>query len=412
MLAHGLGRPRTLVGLGLVLVASTAITAQACRKVPLLAPSGSAIFLTVSTNTLAIDGAAEITAFVLEGAFSVGTGGANTSEGGGQPVHNGTVVTFTTSLGRLEPGEAKTSNGRAVVRLIGDGRSGTATVTAYSGAATETVTIPVGTAAVERLTLTASPQSVPGTGGSVQISARVEDEGGNLLSGVPVSFTTPVGSLSDAVVRSNAQGIATTTLTTTQQAEVTATAGAATATVTVAVRPITSVAIVLPSSGSATVGVPAVLTIRPSAGAGLVNVNVDFGDGTDTDLGAISGDTTVPHPFRFAGITTITARATDGSGTVTTTSAQLAVAPLNVTLAVSPSQARFGALVQFTATVSPGAIIERYDWDFGDGRVASTASNQVATTYVLYGEIVVKVRAIPIGGGTPGAAQLVLSVIP
>lgn len=412
MLAHGLRRPRTLAGLGLGVLGIAAVTAQACQKVPLLAPSGSAIVLTVSSNTLATDGATEVTAVVLEGAFSVGTGGANTSSGGGQPVHNGTVVTFTTSLGRLEPAEAKTTNGRATVKLLGDGRSGTATVTAFSGAATETITIPVGTAAVSRLVVTASPQSVPGTGGTSQVSARAEDEGGNLLSGVPVSFTTTVGTLSDAVARTDAQGVATTTLSTTQEATVTATAGTATATVKVPVRPVSAVTIVLPASGAATVGVPAVLTIKPVAGSGLVNVNVDFGDDTDTDLGAISTDTAVPHPFRFPGITRITARATDSSGVVTTTTAQLAVAPLAVTIGASSTQPKLNSLVTFLATPSTGAIIERYDWNFGNGRLSSTTANRATNTYTGTGQALVSVVAVPVGGGASAVDQILLDVIP
>ncbi len=197
--------------------------------------------------------------------MGAGTAGASILTGSGQPVHNGTLVTFTTSLGRLEPAEMRTTNGRATVRLVGDGRSGTATINAFSGAATTTeapLLVLIGTAAVERIVVTASPQSVPGTGGSTQISARVEDEGGNPLSGVSVSFSATAGALSEAVVRSNAQGVATTTLTTTLAADVTATSGTATATVKVAVRPRSDVTIELPLS--ATVGVPAVISLTPS----------------------------------------------------------------------------------------------------------------------------------------------------
>ena len=51
------------------------------------------------------------------------------------PVRDDTVVTFVTTIGRIEPAEAKTRDGKATVTLFGNGQSGTAKVTAFSGAA-------------------------------------------------------------------------------------------------------------------------------------------------------------------------------------------------------------------------------------------------------------------------------------
>ena len=84
----------------------------------------------------------DITAIVIEGSQGT-TGNNNNTSRPGTPVHNGTVVNFTTTLGSIEPAEATTTSGRATVRLVADGRSGTAVVTAYSGAAIETLEVTI-----------------------------------------------------------------------------------------------------------------------------------------------------------------------------------------------------------------------------------------------------------------------------
>jgi hypothetical protein len=330
--------------------------------------------------------------------------------GGGAPVHNGTVVTFTTSLGRIEPSEARTTGGKATVRLVGDGRSGTATVTAFSGSASESIELPVGAAAAERISVTASPQSLPGTGGSALISARVEDASGNGLPGVPVAFSTTRGNLSETSVRANSEGVAATTLTTTQEADVTASSGSKTGTVKLTLRPRSGVQMTPPAS--ATVGVPSTLTVTPVANSVLSAVSIDFGDGRTVELGALTGATTVAHVFRSQGIASITARATDVDGVVTTTSTQVAVAPLAVSLAGSPATANARATVTFTATVSTGALIDRYDWNFGDGTTHSSTTNQVAKAFPSAGNYPVTVRVIPFQNGAASSAIITYVVTP
>ncbi len=68
-----------------------------CDQLPLTAPTESIITLNVSTTVVPINGSAEIIASVTESA--------------GTPVHNGTVVTFTSSFGTMEPRE-RTDPGR------------------------------------------------------------------------------------------------------------------------------------------------------------------------------------------------------------------------------------------------------------------------------------------------------------
>ena len=94
-------------------------------------------------------------------------------------LQNGTVITFTTTLGRIEPADARTNNGQVRVRFISSGQSGTATITAFSGGASAKLeNLRVGTAAAERVLVSASPSVLPPNGGTTEISARVEDTSG------------------------------------------------------------------------------------------------------------------------------------------------------------------------------------------------------------------------------------------
>lgn len=208
-------------------VAIAGLVVGACDSAPFVAPSGSAITLVASPGSVPTNGASDITAIVVEGAQGAGTDdeAGSVVPGSGTLVHNGTEVFFTTTLGRIEPAEAKTTSGRATVRLFGDGRSGTAIVRATSGGATSTIEVDIGAATATRIALTATPQALEAGGGTSLITARVEDQQGNPVQDVLVSFTTTRGTVAPSSDLSNQQGIATTTLSTTAEAVVTATSG-------------------------------------------------------------------------------------------------------------------------------------------------------------------------------------------
>src|SRR5690606_34000696 len=93
----------------------------ACDKAPLTAPTDSEVVLFASSTVVPLNGNVEITANVLEP--------------GGIPVQNGTQVNFVTTLGTLQPAEARTQGGRATVRLVAGGTSGIARVSAFTGGA-------------------------------------------------------------------------------------------------------------------------------------------------------------------------------------------------------------------------------------------------------------------------------------
>ena len=137
-------------------------------------------------------------------------------ESSGTPVQNGTVVTFTSSLGSIEPRNAQTDNGQVTVTFNSGSQSGTATIGAFSGGAqAEALEILVGAAAAGAVSIRANPAIVPSTGGTTDIVATVVDTGGNPLRGAPVTFSTTFGQLSQANSISDLNGEARTQLTTT-----------------------------------------------------------------------------------------------------------------------------------------------------------------------------------------------------
>jgi hypothetical protein len=87
----------------------------------LVAPVASTISLSATEVKVLPGGSTEVVAVVVEEA--------------GTPVHDGTVVRFTTTLGRVEPEEAKTRDGVARATFTAGSTTGTAKVTASSGAA-------------------------------------------------------------------------------------------------------------------------------------------------------------------------------------------------------------------------------------------------------------------------------------
>jgi adhesin/invasin len=202
------------------------VTSDGCDTVPLFAPSSATITLAAGTQNLAANGATDIRAFVVQS--------------GGGPVHNGTVVYFSSSLGVLIPNQAETRDGIATVQFLAGGTTGQAQVSALSGAAklsaALTITITAGGSAVARIVLIATPGSVGVGGGSVTLTATVTDASGNPVVGVPVTFVATAGTLSNSVAQSDLNGQAGVTLTTNTQTTVTATAGGATATTVVTVQ--------------------------------------------------------------------------------------------------------------------------------------------------------------------------------
>jgi len=397
------------------LIALPFAIAYGCDKVPLLAPTGAAISLIPQATSVSLNSEVTITAVVMENGQQFGgsgSGGAVTGRvGAGTPVQNGTVITFTTSLGRIEPSEARTHDGQATVRLVTGTASGSATVTAFSGGASSSLTLKVGTAAAGRVILTTTPQALGANGGSVTVQAQVTDEGGGPVGGVPVTFSTDKGSISPSTAATDASGVATTTLTTTATAKITATAGAqsGTATVTVNARSLASFTV---APSSTTAGSPVVFTVTPTAGANVSNVRVNFGDGEVRDTGAISAAVTLPKVYTSSGVFTATATATDGSGAgESPLSTTVIVSSLGVTLTAAPNPTQVGVPTTFTATVPAGTAVDHYVFTFSDGVTRNTGgANSTNRTFSSRGLQTVRVDVFGIGGGIIATNQITVDV--
>jgi PKD repeat protein len=352
-------------------VAALALSAFACDKVPLLAPSASTITLSSNLTTVQANGVAEIRATVLESS--------------GTPVQNGTTVTFTATLGAVAPVDARTVNGVAITQFIGNGQSGEAIIRATSGAAkpaegqTTGLTLKVGGAAASKVTVNANPTTVPTLGGSSTIIANVADAAGNPLSGVGITFSTTAGSLSTNVSTSDASGNARTTLTTNRDATVTAAVGANTATVSITAVPRPTIS--LTASGNSTVGGVTTFTVTATVAAGgepIQSITINYGDGDSEPLGTTS--TTAQHVYDEPGSYTVTATVRDTTGqTNTAVTAIVVVQPVIVGITASKS----GNTATFTAVVTPaGTPVATYTWTYGDGSSETVTSNPVTHEYV------------------------------
>jgi len=212
MLAHWSGRTLSRAAsrpLPLLMLASV-ILAGACNKVPLVAPSGTVITVLSTTNSVAANGSTDIVAVLIEsGTTSTTTTATTAPAGAGNTVHDGTLVTFTTTLGRIEPPEARTTNGRVTVKLIADGRSGIATITAFSGGASNNLLkVNVGSAAAARVTVTANPQTLPAAGGTTTITAGVQSLYGIYYPMTQVAATRVTGFVNLVVTSALLLGVA------------------------------------------------------------------------------------------------------------------------------------------------------------------------------------------------------------
>jgi adhesin/invasin len=370
----------------------------ACDTVPLTAPSGSSITMSASTRVLPVGGSTVVSAFV--------------TESGGTPVQNGTTVRFSTTLGRLDPFEAQTRNGVAETTFLAGDISGLAEIRAASGGAGggtgtgtgtgngdgtaapsggNVVQILVGAAAVEAVTVSASPTTVPASGGTTTIAASAVDAAGNRLANVPVTFSTTAGSLSATNAMTDASGDARVTLTTSREATVTARAADQTATVTITVAGVSTVSLAVDPS-SPVAGQPMTLTVTPSVATGNPppRVVVDWGDGTTTDLGIVPGARGVTHTYATQGFFTITVTATtDGESFTTQQAVQVIAQPtLGVSVSVTDTTPAQGIAVTFTASVTgtSSGQVTSYDWQILDAMgnleaQQTTTSNQLQWTF-------------------------------
>jgi PKD repeat protein len=136
----------------------------ACQKNTIVAPSQSKITLSAANSVISVNGSTTITATALESSDNA--------------VQDGTLVNFQTTLGTMQPGQARTKQGHATAQLTGARQPGTASVTASSGNNTSeplsvTIVGPLGvsitaqptTAAINVVSVSFTATVTPATGG-------------------------------------------------------------------------------------------------------------------------------------------------------------------------------------------------------------------------------------------------------
>jgi PKD repeat protein len=399
-------------------LALTALLAGGCSKYLLLAPSGATITLFPTTTpttpvVLSLGGSLTITANVT----NVTTDPKTPTVTNKMPVQDGTVVTFTTNLGHFVSSQVETVGGQAVATLVADTTPGAAKVFAFSNGASASIDVTVGLAA-ETVSVSAAPSSLPVTGGTSVIAARVQDASGNGVAFATVTFKSDgVGnSVSPATAITDATGKAQTTLTAVGPTTVTATTTLGKfGTVSVAVAGHSVVRIdPIPSSGTVAFGSPITFTLTPTAGTGttITDVKIDFGDGTTKSLGPITSATTIAHLYARSGSFVVAATVTDSTGAITTvfsTVVVTAAAPPTLTLEIpNPVAVSTPATFRLTASTGTGTTVTDVSIDFGDGTVRSLgpiSSSNVAHLYATSGTFTVTATVTASNGATAPAVS-------
>lgn len=188
-------------GLYVILVLCLAILTnlfQGCKKVPMYAVEGAVLTITADKTILKTGG--DRARLTLTGFNS-----------DGEAMHDHTTVVFTATLGRVEPAEVELMGGRAVVEFISGDSAGVADIRARSGSITaepDPLQIIIGSAALETLSISASPSTLGPGGGNVQIRAFAFDINGNLLASIPLVLSATSGTFQSgtAVYYTNAEG--------------------------------------------------------------------------------------------------------------------------------------------------------------------------------------------------------------
>jgi subtilisin family serine protease/protocatechuate 3,4-dioxygenase beta subunit len=294
----------------------------------------------------------------------------------GNPVANGTVVSFTTNLGSVSPITRVTTNGVATATLSST-VAGLATVTATVGGLSATAQVTFTPGPPANLALAAAPSTLP-VGNLSTLTATVTDQFGNpVVSGIVLSFSTSLGSASP-ITRVTTNGVATATLSSTLPgtAVVTATVGSLSATAQVTFTPGAPANLALVAMPSTLpVDDPSTLTAtvtdqfgNPVADGTLVSFSTSFGALSNSNATTLGGMATVTLSSTLPGTAVVTA--TVGSLSATAQVTFTPGAPANLALAAAPSTLTVGNLSALTVTVT-----DQFGNLVADGTLVSFSTN-------------------------------------
>jgi parallel beta-helix repeat protein len=329
---------------GVAAVTATVNSLSATAQVTFTAGAPFTLTLTAVPTTLPVDNSSTLT--------------ATATDQFGNPVADGTTISFTTSLGTLSSATATTSGGNASVTLNST-LPGVATVTATVGSLNATTLVTFTAGAPFTLTLTAVPATLP-VGNSSTLTATATDQFGNpVADGTTISFTTSLGNVSP-VTATTVGGVVTATLNSTVAgvAAVTATIGSLSATAQVTFTPgapftltLTAVPATLPVGNSSTLTATATDQYgNPVADGTTISFTTSLGALSSSTANTSGGDASVTLSSTVASVATVTATVNSLSATAQVTFTP--GAPFTLTLTAVPATLPVGNSSTLTATAT------------------------------------------------------------
>ena len=177
----------TAGGIAALIIAGT--TFGSCGQAILSSPVGTTLQIFVNPSFISANGDTAVVSVLA-------------TEPAGTPVPDGTVIQFFTTLGKIDE-QGKTNDGVARVNLISDARSGTAVVTAVSGAASvKADNVVIGAPRVSQVKTQALDPTIDLRQGKsiASVRATVLDAQGNPIPGVIVRFTVTNNAATDRLL--------------------------------------------------------------------------------------------------------------------------------------------------------------------------------------------------------------------
>jgi len=342
----------------------------------------------------------------------------------------GARVGFVASNGTITPTVVTVNAlGRATPRFVAGAIAGTVWITASLGGVSVSAALTVTSGQPASIEMTAVPDRIASGGGQAVITAIVRDEGGSAaLHGIPVAFTTTLGSVNPMTATTSA-GRAATVLTSgpiSGTAHVQAAVGGVSMTIPVQIvgagQPYSIVVTAQPAT-LIVAGAPATVTATVFDGLGQ-----RVADGTSVQFAADRGTVTPAQATTSGGqaSTQFAAGTLPGQGRVTATAdgvrgeAQLLIYPgpaLTVTLAASPQEliAGYGQTAMLRATASDrfGNLVAdgtRLDFIASLGQASPgwvTTTNGAAEAHFVGGLVAgTSTITVTAAGGAWGQAQV------
>jgi len=178
------------------------LPAVGCDKATPVAPNGTVLTISANPSQIGLTGRSTITVIGRKP--------------DGQPLNPGTEIRLSVDLGTIDPSVvAVDSHGEGTATFRGDGRSGTATITALVGGGMTMVTTKVqvgqSTATKPTVLVSANPSTIPVNGTStITVIGRNSD--GSPAGGQEVILTSTLGTLDNTRLTTRNNGTAETTL--------------------------------------------------------------------------------------------------------------------------------------------------------------------------------------------------------